>query len=165
MSFDPRLICQALNDEGVLYVVVGGLAAVVHGSPLPTSDVDVVPERSRLNLERLARALQRVGARLRTEAGPIEVPIDADFLRSMSLVVNLTTDHGDVDLVFEPAGPRQSFSDWNVTATDVDLAEGLVVRIASLDDIISSKRAAGRSKDLGALPYLESLRDELRSQD
>lgn len=48
-------------------------------------------------------------------------------------------------------------------ASDVEIAEGLRVRIAALDDVIASKRAAGRAKDLAALPYLESLRDELDS--
>ena len=108
MTFDPRLICSALDGEHVRYVLIGGFAAAIHGSPLPTSDVDIVPARDGDNLERLARALNRLNARLRTEAGPVDV------------------------------------------------------RIAALDDIIDSKRAAARAKDEHALPYLESLRDEVR---
>lgn len=80
MAFDPRLICKVLNEEGVAYVIVGGLAAVIHGSPLPTSDVDVVPDATDANLERLARALQRLDAKLRTEEGPVETKLDAPFL-------------------------------------------------------------------------------------
>lgn len=59
--FDPRPICRILNDEGVNYVVVGGLAAIVHGSPLPTEDIDVVPERERAlpYLESLLDEIQR----------------------------------------------------------------------------------------------------------
>lgn len=57
-AFDPRPICQALNDHGVDYVVVGGFAAVLHGSALPTADVDVVPSRDDENLDRLGAALQ-----------------------------------------------------------------------------------------------------------
>ena len=53
-------------------MLIGGFAAAVHGSPLPTSDVDVVPARDDANLERLARALQSLNARLRTEAGPVD---------------------------------------------------------------------------------------------
>lgn len=106
MSFDPRPICEALNDEGVRYVVIGGFAATIHGSPLPTADVDLVPDREADNLERLARALVRIGARLRTEAGPVDTRIDGAFLRAMPFMLNLTTDHGDVDLTFQPAGAQ-----------------------------------------------------------
>jgi hypothetical protein len=106
MSFDPRRICEVFNDEGVRYVVIGGFAAVVHGSPLPTADVDVVPERSDQNLERLGRALQRLGAELRTADGPVPTRLDAAFLAAMPFMLNLTTEFGDLDLTFEPAGPR-----------------------------------------------------------
>ena len=54
MSFDPVEICRVLSDKGVKYVVLGGFAAVVHGSPVPTEDIDVIPARDGENLERLA---------------------------------------------------------------------------------------------------------------
>lgn len=161
MAFDPRPICEALNDEGVRYVVIGGLAATIHGSPLPTSDVDVIPDHEPENLDRLARALVRIGAKLRTSAGPVATRIDGPFLSAMPLMLNLTTDHGDVDLTFQPAGPRQDFEAWNADAVEVSIGPLLSVRVASLDAVIDSKRAAGRPKDLAALPYLESLADEL----
>ncbi len=164
MTFDPRLICSALEDEGVRFVLIGGFAATIHGSPLPTSDVDIVPARDDENLERLARALVRMNARLRTEAGPVEVRIDAGFLRAMPFILNLVTDHGDIDLTFSPAGRLDGFDGWDRGALDVEIGPGLVVRIAALDDIIDSKRAAGRPKDELALPYLESLRDEIVRQ-
>lgn len=165
MSFDPRPICQALNDAGVDYVVVGGFATVIHGSPLPTSDVDVVPDRTQSNLDRLGIALIALGAKLRTADGPVEAPMDGSFLAAMPFMLNLTTTHGDLDLTFEPSGPRQGFSEWNADADDVEIAEGLVVRVAALPAIIDSKRAAGRPKDERALPYLESLLDELRARE
>ena len=164
MSFDPRAICTALNDEGVAYVIIGGFAAAIHGSPLPTSDVDIVPDRDGDNLERLSRALTRLGAKLRTEAGPVAARLDAGFLRAMPLMLNLVSDCGDIDLTFQPAGPLDGFQAWDNGASDVSIAPRLTVRIASLDDVINSKRAAGRPKDTAALPYLESLRDELRGR-
>jgi hypothetical protein len=55
MSFDPVEICAVLSEEGVEFVVLGGFAAIIHGSPLPTEDIDVIPSRSAANLERLAQ--------------------------------------------------------------------------------------------------------------
>jgi hypothetical protein len=160
MTFDPRAICGALNDEGVDYVIIGGFAAAIHGSPLPTTDVDIVPSRQQGNLERLARALARLDAKLRTEAGPIAAKLDAGFLAAMPMMLNLTCKYGDIDLTFQPAGPLADFEEWNMGAREVVIAPLLSVRIASLEDVIDSKRAAGRDKDIRALPYLESLRDE-----
>lgn len=160
--FDPRPICRILNEHGVEYVVIGGFAAVLHGSALPTADVDVVPSRDDDNLDRLGAALHELEARLRTADGPVDAPLDGPFFRAMPLMVNLTTRFGDVDVTFEPSGPRHGYDDWNADAAEVDIADGLTVRVASLDAVIDSKRAAGRPKDERALPHLESLRDELR---
>jgi hypothetical protein len=161
MTFDPRRLCAALTDAGVRFVVIGGFAAAIHGSPLPTTDVDIVPARDDDNLERLAQALRALDAKLRTAGGPVATRIDAGFLRAMPIVLNLTTDCGDLDLTFEPAGDVGDYAGWNEGAVDVEIGPGLRVRIGSLDDIIRSKRAAGRPKDVGALPYLEALRDEV----
>jgi hypothetical protein len=160
--FDPVRICQILNEEGVDYVIVGGFAAVVHGSSLPTQDIDLVPSRRPDNLDRLGVALRRLNAMIRTAGDPVQAPIDGPFLANTPLMLNLITDFGDVDLTFSPSGGLGGFEEWSVHALTVEIAEGLTVGIAALDDIIDSKRAANRPKDQMALPYLESLRDELR---
>lgn len=82
----------------------------------------------------------------------------------MPNVLNLTTDFGDVDLVFSPAGPLNGYEEWNKNAVFAELEPGLIIATASLDDVIESKTKANRPKDLRSLPYLESLRDELRRQ-
>lgn len=79
----------------------------------------------------------------------------------MPLILDLETDAGDLDVAFEPSGPRSDFDQWNAGAQDLDLGDGLAIRVASLQAIIDSKTAAGRPKDQMALPYLESLRDQL----
>lgn len=158
--FDPVRICRILNDEGVEYVVVGGFAAVIRGSSLPTRDIDVVPSRAADNLDRLGRALKRMGAKIRTDGEPVEAPLDGPFLANMPLMLNLVTDYGEMDLTFTPAGSRGGFEGWRAGATQEEVSDGLIVAVASLDDIIDSKRAANRPKDQMALPYLESLRDE-----
>lgn len=163
MTFDPVAICRILNEERVDYVVVGGFASVILGSPLPTEDIDVLPDRAEENLQRLARALSRMNAMIRTDGEAIPARIDGAFLANMPFMLNLVTDFGIVNLTFEPSGPLGGFHDWNRDASSQEVAVGLIIRVASLDDIIASKRAANREKDLRALPYLESLRDALQS--
>jgi hypothetical protein len=159
--FDPVRICTILNEEGVEYVVVGGFAAVIRGSSLPTRDIDIVPSRSADNLNRLGRALRRMGAKIRTEDEPVSAPLDGPSLANMPLMLNLVTEFGEMDLTFVPAGRAGGFDGWRLAATEEEVSNGVNVVVASLDDIIDSKRAANRPKDQMALPYLESLRDEI----
>ncbi len=163
--FDPLAMCRILNEEGVEYVVLGGFGAIIHGSPLTTRDLDVVPERETVNLERLGRALGRMGAQIRIEGGAVDTRIDGPFLANMPHMLNLVTDLGEMDLTFTPAGPRSDFDGWREHAEEKEIGEGLVVWVAALDDIIASKRAANRPKDHMALPYLESLREQLQRQE
>ena len=164
MKFDPVSICRILNEHGVKFVVLGGFAAVIHGSPVPTEDIDVIPSRDRENLERLAKALSQMNAAIRTSDGPIQTRINAAFIANMPNMLNLVTDFGDLDLVFNPAGQLSDYDQWNQSADRAQLEPGLVVAVAALDDIIASKSAANRLKDQRVLPYLESLRDELHRQ-
>lgn len=164
MRFDPVAICRILNEYGVRYVVLGGFAAVIHGSPIPTEDIDVIPSRDIENLGRLADALTKMNAAIRTSDGPVHTRIDASFIANMPNMLNLVTEYGDVDLVFNPAGRLSNFEQWYQSADSAQLEPGLVVAVAALDDIIASKSAANRLKDQKSLPYLESLRDELRRQ-
>lgn len=164
MTFDPRVICRILAEEGTEFVVIGGFAAAVRGSTVLTFDIDVVPDRERSNLERLARALRRLNAQLRTGNEVLPLSVNADFLDQMQVSLTLTTDFGDLDLVFQPAGPKASYADWAAGADHVDLGDRLIVAIAALGDIIASKRAANRVKDQAALPALEALSEQIKSQ-
>jgi hypothetical protein len=106
---DPVLLLESLVRHQVRFVVIGGIAAIAHGYPLPTEDVDVTPSRDRSNLERLARALRDLGARLRSasDAAGVPFPIDADMLgRAESWA--LRTRLGDLDIVSLPPGRRAS---------------------------------------------------------
>ncbi len=161
MTFDPVEICAVLDQEGVEFVVLGGFAAIIHGSPLPTEDIDIIPSREDANLERLARALKRLGARIRTSGEPVETNLDAGFIRNMPHMLNLATPFGDMDLVFTPAGDLKGYEQWLERSRPAQLRDGLIVAVASLDDIIASKVAANRLKDQRSLPYLESLRDQI----
>lgn len=163
-DFDPFEMCRILNEEKVEYVVLGGFAAVLRGSPVTTRDLDVIPDRNPGNLDRLGRALTRMNAMIRVSGEPIATNIDGPFIANMPHMLNLVTDFGDIDLTFTPAGSTGEFTGWKVNATSELIADGLIVSVASLDDIIDSKMTANRPKDHLSLPYLKSLRDELRRQ-
>ena len=106
-----------------------------------------------------------MNARIRIEGDSVPTKIDGPFFANMPHMLNLVTDFGELDLTFTPAGSAGGYAGWRNHATSEVVAENLTVRVASLDDIIDSKRAANRPKDLMALPYLESLRDELRKRE
>jgi hypothetical protein len=75
-EFDPFEMCRILNEEKVDYVVLGGFAANLRGSPITTRDLDVVPDRARGNLDRLGRALTRMNAMIRISGEPVPTKIE-----------------------------------------------------------------------------------------
>ena len=158
-EFRPEEILRVLMDHGVRFVLVGGYAAVVHGAPYVTTDIDVVPERSEDNLSRLSRALDDLHARVWTSAEPEGVAFGHDG-RSLgeSRVWNLVTDHGRLDVTFEPSGTT-GYADLARDAIALTIL-GVPVDVASLADVIRSKEAAGRVKDRLVLPALRELQFE-----
>lgn len=154
--FEPREILRTLDRHGVRYIVVGGLAAVIHGSAHVTTDVDIVPLEGKENLERLSAALKELHARIRVAGEPDGVPFDhsADSLARVR-IWNLQTDHGDLDVTFEPSGTT-GYDDLRRDAVRVTIG-GVDVDVASLADVIRSKEAAGRERDRAALPALREL--------
>lgn len=162
-DFDPVGMLRALHEHGVRYVVVGGFAAAAQGSPFPTNDVDVTPERSAENLSRLSDALTGLDARVRVDGIPegLEFRHNAQSLADV-MVLNLTTRLGDLDLVMQPAGDADYFAlaDRGVVLR----LHGVPVTLAALNDVIESKEAAGRDKDRAALPVLRALQRRLSEQ-
>ena len=159
MNFDPLAVLCALGDGGVEYLVIGGVAATLHGSPLSTGDLDVCPARHRANLDRLAAALKRVGARIQSVGEPEGVALPADgALLGQADVWNLTTPYGRLDLAFRPAG-TSGYDDLKRDAVTFRIGD-LDIPTASLRDVIRSKEAAGRERDRMALPTLRRLLEE-----
>ena len=152
----PGPILAALERREVSYVLIGGLAAVAHGSPIPTNDVDVTPETSHENLSRLSNALRDLDAKVRAEGvdGGLPFSHDADSLAAVG-VWNLTTEFGDLDISFVPTGTR-GYPDL-VEDAKATHAYGVTVTIASLADVIRSKQAANRLKDQRVLPVLREI--------
>lgn len=159
MTFDPAEIIATLDRHGVRYVIIGGVAARLHGSPTLTEDVDVTPERSEENLARLAAALEELDARLAAPDAPdgLHIPLDSETFSSP--VMSFVTSAGVVDVVLEVLGVGgHARLDRDAVSYEV---HGIRIRVASLDDIIRSKEAASRSKDRAHLETLRVLREEL----
>jgi hypothetical protein len=158
--FDPEAILRVLERHGVDYVLIGGLAASLYGSPHVTTDVDITPARERKNLERLSAALEEMDARIRAEDEPDGLPFDrSPEMLSNTSILNLTTRHGDLDLAFVPTGTR-GYEDLRRRAVEIHVHETRVV-VAALGDVIRSKEAAGRDKDRLTLPTLRRLLERL----
>lgn len=156
-------ILRVLSHHGVAFVVIGGLAAYLQGSPFPTEDIDVTPEQSAENLDRLSAALFELEARVRTQGVPDGLPFSHDATSlGAARVWNLTTRYGDLDISFEPSGTR-GFHDLEQEAVAISI-RGLDVRLASLADIVRSKSAANRDKDRRVLPLLRELLDRQHRQ-
>lgn len=158
-EFQPEATLAVLREHGVRYVLVGGFAAVIHGSPYVTTDLDVVPERSDANLQRLSDALEELHARVWTVGEPegISFGHDAPSLERVN-VWNLVTDHGRLDITFEPSGTA-GYKDLARDAAHLTIL-GVEVDVASLADVIRSKEAAGREKDRLVLPVLRRILEE-----
>jgi hypothetical protein len=154
-------ILQVLLDEGVDFVLIGGLAAQVHGSPSLTGDVDVCHSLDGDNLARLGRALERLEAGRRMMPIGVRAPVDVHALRAGD-VFTLTTLFGDLDLLAHP-DPGLDYDLLSAGAQPVVIL-GVPVRVASLDDLIAMKRAAGRPKDRIELEILGALREEIDRQ-
>jgi hypothetical protein len=156
--FDPRKALAVLARHRVRYVLIGGIAANAHGSPSATFDLDICYAGDDLNLRRLAEALTELRARLR--GAPEELPfvLDAKTLK-MGDHFTFATEAGDFDCLKNPAG-IQGFGPLAERAKRYKIA-GHTVRVASIDDLIAMKRAAGRPKDLIEIEVLAALREEI----
>lgn len=161
--FDPLPILEVLERHKVRFILIGAAAAIVQGSPIPTEDVDITPARDQENLERLASALRELGAKLRTPKEAVEFPVDGPFL-NVGEIWTLSTPHGDLDISFIPSGTR-GYDDLKRDAVELELGPGVVVQVASLADVIRSKQAAGRLKDLGQLPALRQTLEVIRERE
>ena len=154
---DFGALIQALCTSEVRFVLVGGVAATLHGSARLTQDVDIVYARDAENLGRIARALASLRPYLR--GAPPGLPFNLD---TQTLVAGfnftLTTSAGDIDLLGEIAGAG-SYDALIGHTIEVDLF-GARCRCLDLPTLIAAKIASGRPKDLEAIAELRALLDE-----
>ena len=149
-------ILRALERRRVDYVVIGGLAAIIRGAPLPTYDLDIVPADEPGNRRRLAQALADLDAELLTGGARVRASApDARHYVDAATLIEARSPFGVLDAHFRPAG-TQGYRDLHRWATREVLAQDLSVNVAALIDVIRSKEAAGREEDAAALPALRA---------
>lgn len=147
-------LIERLCDHRVSFVIIGGVAAALHGSARMTQDIDVLYERTDENIKRLAAALAPLSPYLRD--APPGLPFIFDE-RTMQDVFNLTlsTSEGAIDLLAEVPGV-DSFQQIAARALKLKI-NGREIPLVQLGDLIALKKAAGRPKDLEAIAELELL--------
>jgi predicted nucleotidyltransferase len=152
-------LLRALAAGDVDFILIGGVAAVAHGSARSTQDVDVVYARNTANLRKLVAALGPHHPYLRGAPPGLPFRFDLDTLKA-GLNFTFTTDLGWIDLLGEIVGGG-TYEDLVPHSITVD-AFGLRCRVLDLETLIRTKRAAGRPKDFEALAELEILRDRTK---
>ena len=162
-EFDPRPPLRVLLAHDVRFVIIGGIAGVLLGSPSLTFDLDVCYERDPRNLEAMAAALRELKATLC--GAPPSLPYLLD-VKTLQLGDSFTFDTitGSLDCVGTPSGTT-GYSDLIRNASEVVVDGDLHVMVASIDDLIRMKRAAGRTKDLLAVEILSALKEEREKLD
>ena len=159
-AFDPLGALQTLMTNGVDFVLIGGLAARLHGSPTITDDLDISHSKERANLELLAAALADMSAYLPLPDPDDRLDVTLDW-RLLHTADNFTfsTDFGPLDCLAHPAG-IESYDELKRDAAAMDL-DGIRIRVASIDDLMRMMQAAGRRKDLIELEILAALKEEI----
>ncbi len=155
-EYRPGALVQALVDGGVDFVIVGGVAVVLQAMPRFTKDLDICYSTSEHNLDALGSVLVGLEARLRGVTEKVPFVPDGRTLRHTQMLC-LTTPAGDIDLLVDPEGAP----DYEILRERASVMElsGRSVRIASIEDMLAMKRAAGRPLDLVDIESLEVARE------
>jgi hypothetical protein len=162
-AYAPLDALETLVKHRVRFIVIGGFGAQLRGSPSITGDTDVCYAGDDENLKRMASALKELHASLR--GAPKDVPflLDAETLK-MGDHFTFDTDAGALDILGHPSGVPKGYEELERAADRMEIAMGLTVLVASIDDLIRMKRATGRPKDLIEVEVLGALRDEIDAQ-
>jgi predicted nucleotidyltransferase len=154
-TFKLGSLLRRLTEAEVDFVIVGGVAVVLQASPRFTRDLDICYATARENLERLGSVLVDLGAMLRGVEEDLPFAPDVHTLRRTQ-ILTLSTREGDIDLLVNPDG-SPDYETLRRGADHMDL-DDLTVAVASIEDLIAMKRAAGRPQDLVDLESLELAR-------
>ena len=152
---DATEMLRRLNDQGVDFVVIGGMVMVTHGASIVTEDLDLCYRRTQTNFEALERAFSGLRVELRDAPPGLPFRLDAPTIHA-ALNLTLLTDLGPIDLIGEVAGIGQY--DAVFAMSDVLQIFETEIHVLSLEGLIAAKKAAGRLKDQLHLLELEELK-------
>ena len=153
-SFDKVL--RLLTENKIEFILIGGLAAIYHGSARLTQDVDVVYSRNSENLTRLCNALKPINPYLRGAPKNLPFIFDLETLKN-GLNFTFVSDLGSIDLLGEVVGGGR-YEDLIKNSIEIKMEENIFLCV-NLEKLIELKRFAGRAKDLEAIAELELLKD------
>lgn len=162
MTPDLERLLPALVRAELDFIIVGGIAAILHGSARATYDVDLVYSREQQNIDRLASSLAPLHPYLRNAPPDLPFSWDAKTIRN-GLNFTLATTLGDIDLFGEVAG-GETYSSLLAHSFDVD-AFGVRFKCVDLPTLIRIKETAGRRKDFEAIAELRVLLDETTKKE
>ena len=155
-----RHILDVLNKHSVEYIVVGGVAAVIHGAPMTTFDLDTLVKVNSANAERVVKALSELEAQFR-EHRPLLTPTTEDILAGGHLL--LMTSAGPLD-VLGFIGDNQRYDDPVDASSEIQTSMGSL-RLLNLKELIEQKKRMGRPKDRAAVELLEAVLQYRQRQD
>jgi predicted nucleotidyltransferase len=155
------VLLRRLTEGGVDFVVIGGVAVILQASPRFTKDLDICYATGQENLDRLGAVLVELGAKLRQADEDLPFVPDGRTLRQTQ-ILTLTTPDGGIDLLVDPDG-SPGYPALRRRAIKIDV-DGITVLVASIEDLLTMKRAAGRPQDLVDLESLEIARRRLRDR-
>jgi len=155
-----RHILEVLNKHKVEYIVVGGVAAVIHGAPMTTFDLDTLVKVNSANAERLAKALSELDAHFREQQNRLS-PTTQDILAGGHLL--LMTRAGPLD-VLGFIGNNQRYDDLVDASAEIQTSVG-TLQLLNLEELIEQKKQMGRPKDRAAVELLEAVLQYRRQQD
>jgi hypothetical protein len=153
-------LLKRLNNNQVKYVLVGGMACVIHGSQMVTQDVDICAPFTPENLSRLLAALVDTHPRFRMDRDLRPLPNEPEKLEGFKNLY-LVTDFGQLDILSEIAGVGEH-SEVELHTIQVDL-EGMPCYVLDLNTLIAAKKAMNSPKDRQAVIEMEAIRERLRS--
>jgi hypothetical protein len=153
--FRPRRQLAHLTAYGVDFVVVGGIAATLHGSDRVTFDLDICPSHDPGNLDALGRALVDLDARLRGVDDDVAFVPDGRTLAGMQ-ILTLDTSAGPLDVLIRPDG-SPPYDQLRRRAKRLDIGPASVL-VASVEDLLEMKRGSARGKDKLDVETLEAIK-------
>jgi predicted nucleotidyltransferase len=154
---DFLAILRTLRKHGVDFIIVGGVAGVLHGAPLSTFDLEVVHSREPGNVDRLLSALEALDARYRTH-GDTSLKPRRSHLASAGHQL-LMTEAGPLDLL-GTIGKGHAYGDLVPQTTELDVGKGLKTRVLNLAALIRIKAETAQEKDLAQLAILRRTLEE-----